>query len=52
MENQELKTNDPRTDDEPELRPWITPSFEREELKNALSSGVNYTPLDAPYHQS
>lgn len=46
MDKQELTVNDATPKEEPTPRPWVTPTFERVELKEALSGVINFNPLD------
>lgn len=51
MDDRESTTVNPTTNEEPKLRQWVTPKFEREELRKALGGFVPYS-TDSPYHAS
>jgi hypothetical protein len=51
MDKQEVKINNQATEQEPTPRPWVTPTFERTDLKEALSSITGYA-NDGPFYRS
>ncbi len=46
MDEKELNTAEPMTTEEPFQRQWVTPSFERIDLKEALSGPINNPTAD------